>query len=326
MSYTNQDPDSSTDAIRSNIQGKSGGQYSSDIGGTDGRPTGVGTTAAERSYGGSDQLSDPSYSGNGDRVDDGGRGRSDRQGTEYDRVRAGDPDQVSDPAYSQNADQLNNASSGGAKGGTQYGASGDPNTFSTTGATSTAKSGNTYGSAGGDEYGSGNTYGSSGGGDDADVGGYGKTDTYRRDTTDPSGGQGVGTGSTRYGQQRSDVRAGDNAYGNLTSDVGGQAAPLGGANDPAYQPGSRYSYGQDGVVDEDSGNNYAGGKVGLGDKIKGTLEKVEGKITKNPGLVQQGEDRKTGNLGSTGNTDPYGSAGQNTTSGNQYGQSGNTDY
>jgi len=383
MSYTNQeDYNAPTDAIRSNVQGKAGGQSGSDVIGrktTD--PTNSG--AANDVYG-ADELSDPSYSNNGNRYTDNQGGDVNRQ--RGDQIRGGDPDQLSDPTYSQNADRFDN-SSGAATGGTHFGASGDPNTFSTTGNTGAYSPGNkqqpqpqsssdSYGRTGSGTSGTGRDATSIGGtqsNDDistarsgnyntselagdpqADQGGYGKTTSDRSEKTaynesddvDVGGnviaGAGTGTGIA-------DQRPGENAYGNYFSDVGRDAPPAGlrgGANDPGYQPGQRYNYGQGGYVEDGSTttqNLPASGGPSMGDKIKGTLEKVQGKLTKNPDLIRQGEARKAGNLhnddnfssgdnqyGSSGNTDDYDSSNVGAGNRNQYDtttrQGGATDY
>jgi len=43
--------------------------------------------------------------------------------------------------------------------------------------------------------------------------------------------------------------------------------------------------------------NETGHKPTMGEKIKGTMETVQGKITKKPELVERGQERKAGELG-----------------------------
>ncbi|KAJ3917157.1 hypothetical protein F5877DRAFT_80207 [Lentinula edodes] len=63
--------------------------------------------------------------------------------------------------------------------------------------------------------------------------------------------------------------------------------------------GSAYSTGNDFSGDRNddssygSGNNNSNNKPSFGDKMKGTAEVAAGKMTKNPGMVERGQDRKT---------------------------------
>jgi len=397
MSYTNQD-DYAT-GLTNPGQNKPGAQNFSSL---DKNDT-LGSAAATRSYGGPDELSDTTYSSNGNRFND--ESNPDKDRLDNRTSRRDDADELSDPSYSSNANRFDNSRST-VSGGAHFGSSGDPNTFSTSNNDVANRSGdrntstgNTYGSGNqqsdgnndrdlntstGNTYGSGNQqsgdytsgtgnrgYGTadddsglgstgslgSGGATRRDVnptvssGNYGVSGVgssakrYDDDNADPDadvGGAGTGYGSQRRTTATSD-RRGDNAYGNDSSDRGVAGARTdGGANDPAR---TRYSYGQGGNVgDADttnvgSYNNDVGGagqghqgRVGMGEKIKGSLEKVQGKLTRKPDLVQQGEARKTGNLnddnqyGSSGN-DEYGSNTGGGRGGDQaYGQRDTTDY
>lgn len=215
---------------------------------------------------------------------------------------------ASNPSYN-NAGRFDNTNH--PIGGAQFGASGDPNNFSTAGNTNTdtgihqQSSGQNYTSDVGSGYHPSSAVNPNGSNPNET-----KTNS-NPNTVDASGnsvaGSGEGFGDAQGGDYQGhnsgpDAIAGSNAHGHHSKNNPGAEnthpdSLRGGANDPAYQPGSHYDYKRNQYVNDGTeGNNQGAGKVGLGAKIKGTVEQVQGKITKNPNLVQEGQARKAGTL------------------------------
>lgn len=122
-----------------------------------------------------------------------------------------------------------------------------------------------------------NSQGQGGFGGQGGLGGQG-----RQQRSDDFGGQGGGFDSNSTSQ-------GQGGYQNQSSaGVGGNQSDsgYGGGNNP---DDSRYA--AEGAYGDQSNT---GKKPGFGDKLMGGLEKVAGKTTRNPGMVERGEDRKTG--------------------------------
>ncbi|KAJ7364902.1 hypothetical protein DFH08DRAFT_279224 [Mycena albidolilacea] len=96
-----------------------------------------------------------------------------------------------------------------------------------------------------------------------------------------SGGFDVGSGAASGGYPADHTTSSSNEYAGTSNDYG--AAP----------------------------ENY-GGKPSVGDKIKGGAEKIVGKVTKNPELVERGQQRKEGAFANNAGAGGYGeSTGQN---------------
>ncbi|KAJ7276886.1 hypothetical protein C8J57DRAFT_1504722 [Mycena rebaudengoi] len=86
-----------------------------------------------------------------------------------------------------------------------------------------------------------------------------------------SGAAGVGAGTGGYGA------------GNTTS------------SSNEYGSGNQYSTGSSSNEYGDTSNN-SGGKPSVGDKIKGGAEELVGKVTKNPEMIERGQQRKASAL------------------------------
>ncbi|KAF9465250.1 hypothetical protein BDZ94DRAFT_1254064 [Collybia nuda] len=122
-----------------------------------------------------------------------------------------------------------------------------------------------YGSETGGGYGSGTS------------GGY---DNKDRETYGSSGTRSTGAGGDSYGS------SGTDNFGstNTGAGAGGYGGTTGSGGD-TYGSGTGTGAGQN-------------AKPSMTDKIRGGAEKVAGKMTKNPDLVEKGQDRQTGEFGS----------------------------
>ncbi|KAI0344452.1 hypothetical protein BDW22DRAFT_1343718 [Trametopsis cervina] len=93
-----------------------------------------------------------------------------------------------------------------------------------------------------------------------------------------------------------------------TSDINtyGAGGDIGGRDNGRFgeQDWNNDSTGQSGYPGNTTDSNTYGtgsaGKASMGDRVKGTMEKMTGKMTGNPNMVERGQDRKDGDLG-TGN-------------------------
>jgi len=213
--------------------------------------------------------------------------------TESGRNRQGQGD-LNDP--SGRAGGMGGSGMGGGMGGA--GINSDPNNFSNTGSgvrpTNTAA-----GNFGGNR-------------DNTDMDNTGNPVTDSQYGTRDSGDTGFGssgrnTGSDTYGTTdttgggmgRSDVGGMGRSGAGLTSTGGTGVRSAGGADtygsSDTADLGSSNLGGRAGNRDDDYGSGGQQGKVGMGDKIRGGAEKMAGKVTGNAGLVEKGEERKTGN-------------------------------
>ncbi|KAF7348205.1 hypothetical protein MSAN_01773600 [Mycena sanguinolenta] len=131
--------------------------------------------------------------------------------------------------------------------------------------------------------------------------------TFRTSAMDHNSGPGVdggfdvgsgadtGTRTNNFGSSAMDQNSGPGVGGGF--DTGSHAA--GGYNTTtstnANESGSGTHYGT-GVSSDDYADNHTT-KPSMGDKIKGGTEKLVGKVTNNPEMVEKGQQRKQGDLG-----------------------------
>ncbi|KAJ7250031.1 hypothetical protein B0H12DRAFT_685014 [Mycena haematopus] len=114
-------------------------------------------------------------------------------------------------------------------------------------------------------------------------------------------GGGIGRAGGNVGTSSMDQNSGPGVGGGFDA---GSGAGTGGykttsstnAEANEYGSGTRRGTGG-GVSSDDYSHNQGAPKPSTGDKIKGGAEKLAGKVTKNPELVEKGQQRKQGDLG-----------------------------
>jgi len=137
----------------------------------------------------------------------------------------------------------------------------------------------------------------------ADGENYGDVRTQDRfDNTGATGGAsygssatGTGTGTGTYGRDRTDD---DNTFG--ARDHHGSSTTGGEYNRGNDSYGDRTSAGH-----RDTTTTGSTHKPTIGDKVKGTVETVTGKLTSNPAKVEHGRELKTGEIDSTNTNRQY---------------------
>jgi hypothetical protein len=129
----------------------------------------------------------------------------------------------------------------------------------------------------------------------------------RADTTDTSSGQsGPGSGTSpaaapyqqgdTSGQQPYGGQSGDDTSNVQSTGAAGGAAGGYGADAPGDYDRGAGAGAAAGDYDRGSDDEQGSNKPGLGSRIKGGLQTVAGKATRNPGLVAQGQERKAGTV------------------------------
>ncbi|KAJ3902409.1 hypothetical protein F5879DRAFT_1003190 [Lentinula edodes] len=99
------------------------------------------------------------------------------------------------------------------------------------------------------------------------------------------------TGRSEFKNERS---YGGDSYGAGNGTESNRSTGYGTGNTgSAYGTGNDFSGDRNDDSSYGSGNNNSNNKPSFGDKMKGTAEVAAGKMTKNPGMVERGQDRKT---------------------------------
>ncbi|TFK71294.1 hypothetical protein BDN72DRAFT_958215 [Pluteus cervinus] len=183
-----------------------------------------------------------------------------------------------------------NSQSKGTSDKDPFASSGDANAGNTTGTGA-----GSYGSGG---YGGGGTRGTGSTGTGGSAGyGIGQTagTTGSEGAGYSSGGQyGGNQGAGGYDSTKASTGHGTSGITTGTGAHGGGYTGSQGADQDLYA-GQGQGHGKHGQDQYGAGDNVTGtGKPKLGDKIRGGAEVVTGKLTGNEGLVEKGQDRKTG--------------------------------
>ncbi|CAE6508895.1 unnamed protein product [Rhizoctonia solani] len=132
-------------------------------------------------------------------------------------------------------------------------------------------------------------------GDNITYGSSNTGDNY--DSTDRTRGNDLNTRADEHGSSNTSSGYSKDAYGSTTGTTG--TGTYGNPNTENFGNTDRNTYGRGtnatGTDDfnTDRGNDH---KPTLGEKVKGTMETIHGKVTKNPELIERGQERKAGNL------------------------------
>jgi len=86
----------------------------------------------------------------------------------------------------------------------------------------------------------------------------------------------------------------DNNAPNYSDTSGGYNDPSSGGGYGTGTSGGDYATGNTGI--DDTSGDAAINKPSAGDKMRGSAEKMIGKVTKNPNMQERGQERKTGNM------------------------------